>query len=111
MSRILYMLSSAYDIPHTEAFGKLVYTNTAWGGAARGAGPPQANFALESAIDMLADKSGMDPLEFRELNSLKPGGTQATGWRFRNGASRRFAKQSVPTMSGPSERRPPAKAD
>jgi aldehyde oxidoreductase len=88
MSRILHMLSSAYDIPNVRAHGKLVYTNTAWGGAARGAGPPQVNFALESAMDMLADKLGMDPLEFRRLNSLTPGRSQATGtvvseWHFR----------------------------
>ena len=64
---------------HIDAQGKLVYTNTAFGGAARGAGPPQSNFAMESAIDMLADKLGIDQLEFRKMNSLMPGGTQATG--------------------------------
>ena len=36
------------------------------GGAARGAGPPQVTFALESAMDMLAEKMGIDPLEFRQ---------------------------------------------
>ena len=79
VTRAIHMLSSAYGISHIDSIGKLVFTNTAYGGAARGAGPPQTNFALESAIDMLAEKVGIDPLEFRKLNSLRPGGTQATG--------------------------------
>ena len=39
----------------------------------------RSNFALESAVDMLAEKLGIDPLEFRRMNSLKPGQTKATG--------------------------------
>jgi aldehyde oxidoreductase len=77
--RALYMLSGSYYIPAVKALGKLVYTNNPWGSAARGAGPPQANFALESAMDMLAQKIGMDPLEFRLINSLKPGQPKSTG--------------------------------
>jgi aldehyde oxidoreductase len=79
VTRVIHMLSSAYDIPNADAIGKLVFTNTAYGGAARGAGPPQVNFALESALDMLAEKLGIDPLEFRKMNSLHPGKQQATG--------------------------------
>jgi len=79
LNRALYMLSGSYDIPNVRAKGRLVYTNNAWGGAARGAGPPQVNFALESAMELLAAKLGMDPLEFRLLNSLKPGGSISTG--------------------------------
>lgn len=77
--RILQMLSGCYHIPHVKAVGQLVYTNNAWGGAARGAGPPQMNFALESAMELLARKIGADPLEFRLANSLKPGQAISTG--------------------------------
>jgi aldehyde oxidoreductase len=79
ISRALQMLSGSYNIANVKSLNKLVYTNSAPGGAARGAGPPQANFGLESAIDMLAEKKGIDPLEFRKMNSLKPGQTKATG--------------------------------
>jgi aldehyde oxidoreductase len=79
LTRALLMLSGSYYIPCVKALGKLVYTNNPWGSAARGAGPPQANFALESAMDMLAEKIGMDPLEFRLINSLKPGQPKSTG--------------------------------
>jgi len=77
--RSLFMLSGSYYIPAVKALGRLVYTNNPWGSAARGAGPPQATFALESAMDMLAEKIGMDPLEFRLMNSLKPGQPKSTG--------------------------------
>jgi aldehyde oxidoreductase len=73
------MLSGSYYIPNINALARLVYTNNPAGGAARGAGPPQVTFALESAIDMLAEKLGIDPLEFRRLNSLLPGQSVSTG--------------------------------
>jgi len=45
------------------------------------------NFALESALDMLAGKMKMDPFEFRMKNSLRPGESMSTGhvaeeWAF-----------------------------
>ncbi|MGA2108620.1 MAG: molybdopterin cofactor-binding domain-containing protein [Syntrophorhabdales bacterium] len=77
--RCLWMLSSSYNIPNVNVLSRLVYTNNPAGGAARGAGPPQITFALESAMDMLAEKIGMDPLEFRRINSLKPGESSSSG--------------------------------
>jgi aldehyde oxidoreductase len=79
VTRAMQMLSGAYQIPNVNAFARLVYTNNAWGGAARGAGPPQGHFALESAMDLLAQKYGMDPLEFRLMNTLLPGQSTSTG--------------------------------
>jgi aldehyde oxidoreductase len=79
INRGLHMLSSSYYIPNIKAMAKLVYTNNPWGSAARGAGPPQLHYPLECAMDMLAEKLNIDPLQFRLLNSLKPGQTKATG--------------------------------
>jgi aldehyde oxidoreductase len=79
VGRALLMLSGSYNIPNVRCLSRLVYTNNPWGSAARGAGPPQAHFALECSMNMLADKLGMDPLEFRKLNSLQPGQTRSTG--------------------------------
>ena len=79
VNRALLMLSGSYYIPAVRAMSRLVYTNTIWGAAARGAGPPQVNYALESAMDMLAEKMGIDPLEFRLMNILKPGQPKSTG--------------------------------
>jgi len=79
MLRAIQMLSGSYDIPNVDAMARLIYTNNPWGAAARGAGPPQTHYALESAIDLLARKMGIDPLEFRRRNSLLPGQTKSTG--------------------------------
>ena len=87
IGRALHMLTSSYFIPNIKVASRLVYTNNPWGSAARGAGPPQAHYALECAVDMLAQKLNMDPLALRKLNSLQPGQTKATGhvvdqWAF-----------------------------
>ena len=51
--------------------GKVVYTNHVSAGAYRGYGAIQGNYALESTIDVLAEKLGMDPKKIREMNSMK----------------------------------------
>lgn len=79
LNRALHMLTSSYLVPNISVTSRLVYTNNPWGSAARGAGPPQTHYAFECAVDMLAEKMGIDPLEFRRRNSLKPGEAKATG--------------------------------
>ena len=51
--------------------GRVVYTNHVPAGAYRGYGAIQGNYALESTIDILAEKLGMDPKVLREKNSMK----------------------------------------
>jgi aldehyde oxidoreductase len=82
IGRTLHMLASAYKFPNMWARCRLVYSNNAAGAAARGAGPPQSNFGMESIIDMLAEKIGMDPLKLRRINSMKPGDTTSTGMKI-----------------------------
>lgn len=53
--------------------GRAVYTNTSPAGACRGYGAAQPTFAVESAVDELAAKLGMAPLEFRRRNAVRPG--------------------------------------
>ncbi len=55
--------------------GKVVYTNRTPGGAYRGYGAMQGNFALESVMDMLAEKVGVSPAKIREMNMIKEGET------------------------------------
>lgn len=51
--------------------GHVVYTNHTPAGAYRGYGAIQGNFALESAIDILAEKLNIDPIVFRQINMMK----------------------------------------
>jgi len=55
--------------------GEVVYTNKVSAGAFRGYGAIQGNFALESAVDVLCAKLGMDPTVFRAKNMMKEGET------------------------------------
>ena len=51
--------------------GEVIYTNHVSAGAYRGYGAIQGNYALESAIDMLAEKMHVDPIKLRMDNSMK----------------------------------------
>lgn len=57
-----------YRCPNVDFDATAVYTNKSLAGAFRGYGNPQMNFAQESQMDMIADKLGMDPVEFRLKN-------------------------------------------
>lgn len=70
---------AGYDIPNIRGLGKTVCTNHAWGSAFRAYGSPQAFLSSETAMDMLAEKLGMDPLELRLKNAYRPGATTPTG--------------------------------
>ncbi len=72
-------MGAGYNIPNIRGLGRTVATNHVWGSAFRAYGSPQAFLASESVVDMLAEKVGIDPLEFRALNAYKPGDTTPTG--------------------------------
>ncbi len=56
-------------------YGKAVYTNLPVAGAYRGYGATQGYFALETAMDELAEKLGLDPVELRRRNHIRSGET------------------------------------
>ncbi len=62
-----------YPCPNIRFEANVVYTNTPPPGAFRGYGVPQGFFALESHIDEIAKRLGMDALEFRRKNWIKEG--------------------------------------
>lgn len=72
-------LSGHKSIPiygNTEAFRfacDVVYTNVMSAGAYRGYGATQGIFAVESAVDELAEILGMDPVVLRERNMIREG--------------------------------------
>jgi CO/xanthine dehydrogenase Mo-binding subunit len=66
-------------VPHAKTRGTAYFTNCPPSGAFRGFGVPQSAIASEAAMDALADKLGVDWLEFRRLNALRPGDATITG--------------------------------
>ncbi|WP_099203121.1 xanthine dehydrogenase subunit XdhA [Miniphocaeibacter massiliensis] len=66
-------IEALYKIDNFRYNAKTVYTNIAVAGAMRGYGIPQVMYALESMIDDLALKVGMDPIEFRIKNKTPDG--------------------------------------
>ena len=62
--------SGPYVVPNYRALTRAVHTNIVPAGAFRGFGVPQAAIAQEQIYDELADRVGMDRLEFRILNAL-----------------------------------------
>ena len=68
-----------YDIPNAHLVAIDVVINRPKAAAYRAPGAPASAFAMETALDELAEKLGIDPLEFRLMNSAKEGVRRVTG--------------------------------
>jgi CO/xanthine dehydrogenase Mo-binding subunit len=75
-----------YAMPHVRTWGDAFFTNAPPSGAFRGFGVPQAAIAHEAMLDELADRLGVDRLEFRHRNALRAGDTTATGQKLEHSA-------------------------
>jgi aldehyde oxidoreductase len=62
-----------YNIPNFKALARGGATNHAFNTAYRGFGSPQIYTTTEALIDMVADKAGIDPWDFRYKNAARPG--------------------------------------
>jgi CO/xanthine dehydrogenase Mo-binding subunit len=71
--------TGAYNIPNLLVDGYDVVTNKQKVQAYRAPGQPQGAFAVEPLIDELAEKLGMDPLDFRLKNAVKEGDRMPNG--------------------------------
>jgi aldehyde oxidoreductase len=72
-------VGAGYHLENIRGHGRTVATNHAWGSAFRAYGSPQSFLASEIAIDMLAEKMGEDPFEFRYKNLYNETSTTPTG--------------------------------
>ena len=76
----------AYDVPNFRLRSYGVYTNKLYVGSYRASGVADMTFAVESHMDVIAHRLGLDPLEFRRRNALKEGDVSVSGARLpRNG--------------------------
>jgi CO/xanthine dehydrogenase Mo-binding subunit len=73
------VLAGPYRIPNLLLEGHAVYTNKTNCGSFRAPSGPQANFAVESQMDIVADALGIDPLELRLRNIVREGDEGPTG--------------------------------
>ena len=78
-SRAAVHATGPYEIENVAVESRCVYTNNPFAGAMRGFGTPQIALAHESQMDLLAAELGLNPLEIRQMNALKPGSRTATG--------------------------------
>jgi len=83
MTRATTHSAGPYDIEHVRADCYAMYTNNPPAGAFRGFGVTQSAFAVESMMDMLAEKLNIEPVELRRMNALHVGSITNTGQELR----------------------------
>lgn len=66
-----FMFNAIYKFPAYHFAVQTVLTNKTWTDAYRGAGRPEATYAIERIMDELAAEVGVDPMEIREKNWIK----------------------------------------
>ncbi|MCX6190246.1 MAG: xanthine dehydrogenase family protein molybdopterin-binding subunit [Bacteroidetes bacterium] len=79
---IMQAFSSLYKLKACKFDATAVYTNNVFAGSFRGYGNPQATFALERVVDLLAEKIGMDKAAIRLLNANEKGEVTGQGLFF-----------------------------
>jgi CO/xanthine dehydrogenase Mo-binding subunit len=67
------LINGPYRIPNYYIDAKLVYTNNGISSAFRGFGAPEANFAIEGQLNVLAEKLGIDKVDIRLKNLVEEG--------------------------------------
>ena len=78
-NRVPVHAAGPYRVPNVHNRSRAIYTNETPAGAFRGFGVPQSALLNERLIDDAAAQLGMDRLDIRYLNALRPGDTTATG--------------------------------
>ena len=73
LERMAGHASGPYHLPTIDVESVAVRTNNPVGGAFRGFGANQAQFAMEGVLDRLAEKVGIDGWEIRRRNVIRPG--------------------------------------
>lgn len=76
------MWAPLYRSPNLRFEGKTVYTNLPVAGAMRAYGVPQVCYALESHMDEIARRLGLDPIEFRCRNLVRAGDVDPVSGRI-----------------------------
>ena len=77
---MLATVAGLYRCPNVRFDTTIVYTNNPYSGSMRGYGNLESTFAVESQMDDLADRLGLDPLELRRRNAVTSGDVTPQGF-------------------------------
>ncbi|MDO8689996.1 MAG: molybdopterin-dependent oxidoreductase [Dehalococcoidia bacterium] len=88
-------LQGVYRVPHVRIDSYCVYTNKSTFGNCRAPGSPQTFFAIESAMDALAERLGMDPVDLRLKNVFADGDISPTGQKLHDPSIRQTLERAA----------------
>jgi aldehyde oxidoreductase len=83
MTKLVRFAFFPYNVPNVAGLARVANTNHNFGTAYRSYGSPQAYTLSEALMDMLAEKAGIDPFEFRWINIAREGDTNINSYPFR----------------------------
>ncbi len=104
--RCAHQVAGPYMWPHLKVTSYAVYTNTVPAGSFRAVGGPQAAWASESQVDIIADALGMDPVELRMKNLGRYGDEVRRGERPLNADMIGALRRAADAMQAGESRRP-----
>jgi xanthine dehydrogenase molybdenum-binding subunit len=96
---MMQTFSSLYQVPACVFDARAVYTNNPYAGSFRGYGNPQATFALERNIDLMAEELAMDRADIRLINANYEGETTGQGLEYAS-CGHKEALETVVEKSG-----------
>ncbi len=85
---MLSTVAGLYRVGAVRFDTTIAYTNNPYSGSMRGYGNPESTFAVESQMDELAERLGMDQLELRRRNAPKSGEVNPQGFTLTSFAMR-----------------------
>ena len=77
---MLSTVAGLYRCPNVRFDTTIAYTNNPYSGSMRGYGTLESTFAVESQMDELADRLGLDRMEIRRRNATRPGDANPQGF-------------------------------
>ncbi|MBI3078179.1 MAG: molybdopterin-dependent oxidoreductase, partial [Deltaproteobacteria bacterium] len=89
------LVMGPYKIPNVRVDAYCVYTNKSIASTLRSPGGPQATFAYESQMDMIAERLGLDPVALRLQNAVADGDEWPTGQHLDKVELRRTLEEAV----------------
>ncbi|MGI5986393.1 MAG: xanthine dehydrogenase family protein molybdopterin-binding subunit, partial [Oscillospiraceae bacterium] len=83
VDKAIRFVGNPYHVPNINGIVKSVFSNNSYGIQYRGYGSPQGYTSSEALMDMMAEKIGMNPFEFRYKNIARPGDLTVNSYPYR----------------------------